>query len=93
MSKNTFDENAQHNQVEHIQANMQDIGMQENRRDKAPVLSCYNRIIIFRSIRNQHISILTICKHVCQYVSQAVCSSGQGDLVSRDTPHYNGDNS
>src|SRR3989442_8707711 len=90
MPKNALNEDAQDNQVEHIQADMQDISMQKDRRHKTPVLSLHNRVIIFCSVRDQYIGVLAIRKHICQNIAYAMGSSVKCNLVSSQAPHRNG---
>src|SRR6266566_5881355 len=91
MPKNSLNEDSQDNQVEHIQANVQDGSVQEDRCYKAPVLPFQNRIIIFCSVRDKHIAVLTIRKCICQKIAQCMCPGSKSHLVSSQTPHHDRD--
>jgi len=89
VSKNAFDDDAQHEKVEHIKTDMQNVGMQEDRCHKAPVLPGAYGLIIFGSIGHEYIPVLRIAEYIGQDVMQGVRVCSERDLVGCDTPHDN----
>src|SRR5438046_5378313 len=93
MPKNALNEDSYDDQVEHIQANVQDSGMQKDGCYKAPVLPFQNRLIIFCAVCDQYIRAFAIRKRISEEIMQCMRTGGKRHLVSSQTPHYQGDHS
>src|SRR5579883_877167 len=98
MTHQPLDEDAQHDEVEHVQPDVQQVGMQEDGRDEAPVLSLKHSLIVLRAIGDQHIcqrivvlDVDRVCQHVQQHGAQAMRSRCQRILVSGERPDGDGD--
>src|SRR5579885_2045123 len=71
---------------------MQNIDVQKDRRNKTPVLSGDNRLIIFCPIPDKHIGVLCIGKNVCQYSMKTISAGCQRYLIRSETPEAGGSN-
>lgn len=89
MTSQPLYKDAQYKQVEHIQTNMQNSGMQENRCDKPPILSRQNEFVLFGSIGDKDISILRIAQDIRYDATKTMRPCLQGYLVGCDTPQGN----
>src|SRR6185312_3643570 len=69
--KQALDKETKNKEVEHIQAYVQDIGMQENGRNEPPVLPGHNCFIVFCTVSNKYIGVLRISEHIRQDIVQA----------------------
>ena len=92
-----LDKDAQHDEVEHVQTDVQQVGMQKDGRDEAPVLALKHSLIVLRAIGDQHIcqrvvvlNVDCVCQHVQQHRVQPVRSRCQRVLVSGETPDGDG---
>lgn len=86
MAKDAFDNHAEQEKIEHIQADMQNIGMQKNRRHQPPVLPGQNGGIIFRTKGDQDIRILAVGKNIRQDILQRVRARIERHLIGGHTP-------